>query len=391
MALPLLLGLAGSGLAGAGMLGGMGALTAGAIGSGLGSYMETGDLGQGIQTGLLSFLGGKALGSVMGGASGAGAGEAASAATQAPLPGSLQANVMQQANPAAAFTASAPSTVAASAPATTMPSVFNTTAQNAALGGGNAAASEGFMSNLFSDPTAGQAGSGLSGALGAVKSPYALGAAGTAALPGLLAPPELEMAPKKQYNTAEAEAADRQARTPGANFRPGISPEFDYFGPMKTSFADGGLAALRYQEGGEMPNDKELISEAVEAIKGRDESPERTLAMFVSRYGEDALRDLVDRVQSGEFDMNASASEGTLVGAGDGMDDMIPATLEGEQDVVLSDGEFIVPADVVSGLGNGSSNAGSKALYEMMDRVREMRTGQKEQPEQVPQGMMLPA
>ena len=76
---------------------------------------------------------------------------------------------------------------------------------------------------------------------------------------------------------------------------------------------------------------------------------------------------------------------------GDGMDDMIPATLEGEQDVVLSDGEFIVPADVVSGLGNGSTDAGAKSLYEMMDRVREMRTGMTEQPDQVPQGMMLPA
>jgi hypothetical protein len=58
----MLLGLAGSGLAGAGMLGTMGALSAGAIGSGLGSYLETGDLGQGIQTGLMSFLGGKLLG-----------------------------------------------------------------------------------------------------------------------------------------------------------------------------------------------------------------------------------------------------------------------------------------------------------------------------------------
>lgn len=390
MALPLLLGLAGSGLAGAGMLGGMGALTAGAIGSGLGSYLETGDLGQGIQTGLLSFLGGKALGSVMGGASGAGASEAASAASQAPLPGSLQANVLQQANPATAFTASAPSAVAASTPATTMPSVFNTAAQNAALEGGKTAASEGFMSNLLSDPTAGQSGVGLSGAMDAIKTPYALGAAGTAALPGLLEP-KFDAMPKKTYNTEEAEAADRKARTPGADFMPGVSPEFDYFGPMKTSFADGGLASLKYQEGGEMPNDKELISNAVDAIQGRDENPERTLAMFVARYGEDALRDLVGRVQSGEFDMNAGISEGTLVGAGDGMDDMIPATLEGEQDVVLSDGEFIVPADVVSGLGNGSSNAGSKALYEMMDRVREMRTGNKKQPDQVPQDMMLPA
>ena len=49
-------------------------------------------------------------------------------------------------------------------------------------------------------------------------------------------------------------------------------------------------------------------------------------------------------------------------GVGDGMDDMIPATLEGEQDVVLSDGEFIVPADVVSGLGNGSTTQ-ARRLY----------------------------
>ena len=141
----------------------------------------------------------------------------------------------------------------------------------------------------------------------------------------------------------------------------------------------------------EAPNDKELISRAVEAIQGRSDSPEIVLGQFVARYGEDALRDLVERVQSGEFDMNAMVTEGQVNGVGDGMDDMIPATLEGEQDVVLSDGEFIVPADVVSGLGNGSTDAGSKALYEMMDRVREMRTGMTKQPEQVPQGMMLPA
>ena len=125
MALPLLLGLAGSGLAGAGMLGGMGALTAGAVDSGLGSYLETGDLGQGIQTGLLSFLGGKALGSVMGGASGTGASEAASAATQGPLPGGIEANAMNQLNPANPFTASASTTTAL--PTSQMPSVFNPT------------------------------------------------------------------------------------------------------------------------------------------------------------------------------------------------------------------------------------------------------------------------
>ena len=142
-----------------------------------------------------------------------------------------------------------------------------------------------------------------------------------------------------------------------------------------------------------MMNDKELISKVVTIIKSGTptRSLKRCFGQFLARYGEQALRDLAERVQSGEFDQNAMVDEGMVNGAGDGMDDMIPATLEGEQDVVLSDGEFIVPADVVSGLGNGSSDAGAKSLYEMMDRVREMRTGMAEQPEQVPQGMMLPA
>jgi hypothetical protein len=78
-------------------------------------------------------------------------------------------------------------------------------------------------------------------------------------------------------------------------------------------------------------------------------------------------------------------------GMGDGMDDMVPAKLEGQDDVLLSDGEFIVPADVVSGLGNGSSKAGSDRLYDMMDRVRQMRTGTTEQPDDVPTEQMMPA
>lgn len=372
MALPLLLGLAGSGLAGAGMLGGMGALTAGAIGSGLGSYMETGDLGQGIQTGLLSFLGGKALGSVMGGAN------PADAATPFTSQG------IDPANPANFAAKDFGVSAAAASPYSAM-----TASQTAAMD----AAKPGFFGNLMSDPTAGQSGVGLSGAMDAIKTPYALGAAGTAALPGLLEP-QFDAMPKKTYNTEEAEAANRDRFTPGAGFRGGIDPEFNYFGPIQ--YAEGGIAALRYAEGGDMdmseaPNDKELISEAVDAIKGKDDNPEIALARFVSRYGEDALRDLVERVQSGQFDANAEATEGKVSGVGDGMDDMIPATLEGEQDVVLSDGEFIVPADVVSGLGNGSTDAGSKSLYEMMDRVREMRTGGTAQPKQVPQSKMLPA
>ena len=141
----------------------------------------------------------------------------------------------------------------------------------------------------------------------------------------------------------------------------------------------------------EDPNDKEIITGAVRAIAGMSEQPEIDLARFISRYGEDALEDLVDRVKRGDFFENMAQNDGLMKGAGDGMDDLIPASLEdGKQDVVLSNDEFVVPADVVSGLGNGSSDAGAKALYDMMERVRMKRTGTVEQPPQVPQEEMLP-
>ena len=72
-----------------------------------------------------------------------------------------------------------------------------------------------------------------------------------------------------------------------------------------------------------------------------------------------------------------------LSGGGDGMSDSIQANIEGTQEARLADGEFVVPADVVSGLGNGSSKAGAKQLYSMMDRVRQARTGTKKQGKQI--------
>ena len=347
--LPLLFGLGGSALAGAGMLGGMGALTAGALGSGLGSLAQGDDIGTAIGTGLMSYMGGKALGG-LGGAGGSGA-------------GSVTSNLPQGATAAGGFAASPAN------PANFGLKDFGAAGMPASAMTGTQGAMNALTSNL--GQTAGIALPGLA-TLGAPQA----GAFGSSAF-------------DDDGDIPEADSPNRKAKTPGPGYRPGFDPEFRYFN-------EGGIASLAYQEGGDMdmseaPNDKELISRAVEAIQGRSDSPEIVLGQFVARYGEDALRDLVERVQSGEFDMNAMVTEGQVNGVGDGMDDMIPATLEGEQDVVLSDGEFIVPADVVSGLGNGSTDAGSKALYEMMDRVREMRTGMTKQPEQVPQGMMLPA
>jgi hypothetical protein len=68
-----------------------------------------------------------------------------------------------------------------------------------------------------------------------------------------------------------------------------------------------------------------------------------------------------------------------LKGPGDGMSDSIPASIAGKRPARLANEEFVVPADVVSHLGNGSSDAGAKQLYAMMDRVRTARTGRKSQ------------
>ena len=72
-----------------------------------------------------------------------------------------------------------------------------------------------------------------------------------------------------------------------------------------------------------------------------------------------------------------------LGGTTDGMADEVPATIDGNQPARLSDGEFVIPADVVSHLGNGNSDAGAQELYGMMDRVRTDRTGNPNQGRQI--------
>jgi hypothetical protein len=72
-----------------------------------------------------------------------------------------------------------------------------------------------------------------------------------------------------------------------------------------------------------------------------------------------------------------------LKGPGDGMSDSIPGVIANKQPARLADGEFVVPADVVSHLGNGSTDAGAKQLYAMMNRVRKARTGNSKQGKQI--------
>jgi hypothetical protein len=88
----------------------------------------------------------------------------------------------------------------------------------------------------------------------------------------------------------------------------------------------------------------------------------------------------------GVSDLGGYAAGGNprlLKGPGDGMSDNIPATINGRQPARLADGEFVIPADVVSHLGNGSTEAGAKVLHQMMTKVRRERTGNPKQGKQI--------
>lgn len=397
MVLPLILGALGGTLGGAGLLGGIGALGGAAIGSGLGGYAETGDIETGILTGLGAFAGGALLGPMMGGAGSASGAGAAAANTPA-----VGAGLGQAAIPGAAGAAGLPMKAALGTVGS------GSTAMNVAPSLGIKGIGQGAMNFARSGMGI---GSGVGGAVGA-----------SFATPG----DDGDKKSKSKYADTPGPSLYATPTFPGSDYVPGVSGEYNYgvgglptadeiysyrtqgtrptgfygggmirslentFGPIR--LAEGGIATLMQDEpvpsGG---NEKDVVNDAVRAIKGESRNPEIALAAFLTAYGEDALRDLVDKVQSGEMDETAERSEGQLRGPGDGMDDLIPATIEGEQDVLLSDGEFIVPADVVSGLGNGSSDAGARALEEMMDRVRSSRNGSTEQPPQVPQEEVMPA
>ena len=76
----------------------------------------------------------------------------------------------------------------------------------------------------------------------------------------------------------------------------------------------------------------------------------------------------------GEPNLGGYSDGGRLLkGPGDGVSDSIPASIGGRQPARLADGEFVVPARIVSELGNGSTEAGARKLYAMMDRIQKGR------------------
>lgn len=116
-----------------------------------------------------------------------------------------------------------------------------------------------------------------------------------------------------------------------------------------------------------------------------------TISTGLGGFGLGRLNNLAGEQAMAQAQTLGYAHGGYLDGQGDGMSDSIPATIEGKQPARLADGEFVIPADVVSHLGNGSSKAGSKRLYAMLDKVRSARTGNKKQGKQINPAKYMPA
>jgi|10_taG_2_1085330.scaffolds.fasta_scaffold01167_5 hypothetical protein len=147
-----------------------------------------------------------------------------------------------------------------------------------------------------------------------------------------------------------------------------------------TGFQEGGMADI---------NNDPLTQEVVKFVLGENEN-EEALNMFIDKYGSEVFMQL--RQQVLESIVPDAQTEGLIRGDGEGgMDDDLRGMIGDKERIAVSQDEFIVPADVVSMLGDGSSDAGSKELYNMMDRVRQAKTGGTTQAPRINVNKVLPA
>lgn len=386
MALPLILGLLGSTL-GTGTA--IGALGAGALGSGLGRFLETGDFEEGLKTGATSFLGGKVLGSVLGGMGG----KAADAAK----------NIARTPTYAEA--------------ANIDPTLFSS-----GVGKVGEASKYFGQSNL------------MGGLQAAATNPITLGQATIGqSMSRLPEPPKEDEIP---FENREAMAPPRlRRRQPPPGFRPGYMGEFDYGvapnynvrymssgglnNPEKAdldndgqlssyerkrgeaiekSIAEqgkniGGLAAMTQgmdmnADLGMTESEDEIMMNAIKALTGKSENPDEDIQTFVQTFGMQALKLLQMQIATGKIGDMKQGLPGLIEGEGDGMSDSIDAELvekrgmEGgqKQPLKVANNEYVIAADVVSDIGNGSTDAGADKLDKLMKEVRKARHGTDKQP-----------
>jgi len=349
MVLPLLGSFLGSallpGMFGAGALS---PLAAGAIGSGLGSLLQGDDLDEAIGTGLTSFMGGKLLG---------GLGKEFAKG---------DGGITDLINPQ----------MAKGVPDAISSTNIADAIKTGGLKGGQTALSDTLKGGLTLAKQNPFTTTGLVG--------------GTMLADAANQQPDMSGSTQKPFKPRETVPIQQNIKQPPPGYRPGIDPEFNYgfrnpsAGELETRFIqEGGIASLAPTV--EPPNEKDLIINAVNAVKGNmdEQTASVALAQFVQKYGEEALKELVQDVQEGEYDSIGGKADGMIDGGGDGMSDSVPATIDGEQDLLISKDEYVVDAPTVAMIGNGSSDAGAEKLDKMRQEVRKAATGSSMQPEEI--------
>lgn len=176
-----------------------------------------------------------------------------------------------------------------------------------------------------------------------------------------------------------------------------VRPPVDLLGREQQNFKQpgvqpmtgGGIRSLMgYAQGGMLEPEEQkrnaIHAAAVAALRGEHDDPSMAFTEFLKTYGPDALQQMAEGGM-----VEDSGPGGMIEGPGDGMDDMVTGTLNGNQKILVSNDEFVIPADVVSGLGNGSSEGGARFLHSLMDRVRQSRTGTTQQPQKIDPEAMI--
>jgi hypothetical protein len=173
-----------------------------------------------------------------------------------------------------------------------------------------------------------------------------------------------------------------------------IGDAFTADGPMGkaqggvTNYANQGQIEMMSPPTNDFRQDP-ITQEVIAFLMGDSENTE-VVEMFVDKYGNETFMALREMILNPD---GTKQTEGLIAGVGNGgMDDDLLGSIGNKEKIAVSQDEFIIPADVVSGLGDGSSNAGSKELYAMMDRIRQKRTGTTKQPTMLANaGGLLPA
>ena len=145
----------------------------------------------------------------------------------------------------------------------------------------------------------------------------------------------------------------------------GQAPPLQFTDPKYSPAETGSLSGSLLAKKGGMLDALDSITEGMEELAEQTD-------------GDVSIKGMIKAAQEGGL-MGMQPFEGRVMGQGDGMSDEIPFSIEGQQPALLSRDEYVIPADVVSALGNGSSNAGADKLDGFLTDVREKVMGRKRQ------------